>query len=150
MQKLIIVLVVVVFYTASKKGHDSPTAVVPSLVGKWNIRAVRVIPLDSAGTAISTGTVYSEPPYYFFQFNSNNTWTENLSADPNSGIEEDGMYTLEGDSSFTLVNRNAAGMAVKCSIDTLTDTRLVFTYSRGTLYNGITPGYLVYNFQLER
>lgn len=150
MQKLIFLFAVIVCYTSCRKNHDSSPATVPSIVGKWNITAVKVIPFDSTGTAINSGTVYTEPAYYYFQFNSDDTWTENLGPDPNSGIEENGTYALHGDSSFTLVNRNAPAKAVECTIDTLTSTELVFTYSRNTFYNGTTPGYLVYRFDLKK
>jgi hypothetical protein len=150
MQKLILLLAVVVCHTSCKKNHDSSPTPVPSIVGKWNITVVKVIPFDSTGIAINSGTVYTEPLYYYFQFNSDDTWTENLGPEPNSRIAENGTYALHSDSSFTLVNKNAPAKAVECAIDTLTNTRFVFTYRRSTLYNGITPGYLLYRFDLKK
>ena len=150
MQKLLLMLAVPVLCIACTKNHDSSSTHGASIVGKWNINTVTVIPFDSVGKAISNKTIYSEPSYYYFRFNSNNTWTEDLGADPGSAIEENGTYTLHGDSSFTLINTNAPSNAVECFIDTLTETTLVFTYRRNTFYNGITPGFLRYIFHLNK
>jgi hypothetical protein len=150
MQKLLLLLAVSAIFIACSKNHDSAPTPGASIVGKWSINTVTVIPLDSAGTAINNGTVYSEPSYYHFKFNSNSTWMEDLGAGPDSAIEENGTYTLHGDSSFTLINTNAPAKAVECFIDTLTETRLVFTYRRNTFYNGITPGFLRYIFDLNK
>lgn len=120
------------------------------ITGKWNIITVTVIPLDSSASAINSGTIYTEPPYYYFQFNANNTWIENLAPDANSGISESGNYVLNADNSFTLTNVNAAANPVKCNIDSLTNAMFVFSFSRTTLFNGITPGYLKYIFRLKK
>lgn len=150
MRKLIIPLTVTALFVACHKRHEDATALTPTIVGKWTINSVTVIPLDSTANAINGGTTYTEPPYYYFSFTTGNTWLENLSPDPNSGLEESGTYQLHGDTSFTLVNTNAPAKAVECSIDTLTNSKFVFRYQRSTLYNGITPGYLEYIFHLQK
>ena len=148
MQKLIFLLAVITSLVACQKNHNGSSPA-PSIVGKWSINTVTVVPFDSTGNAINNGTIYTEPSYYHFQFNANNTWTENLSPDINSGIEENGSYVLHGDTSFTLINTNAPAKAVECRVDTLTKTSFVFSYRRGTLFNGITPGFLGYIFHLK-
>lgn len=150
MQKLIITLLIITLFAACRKNHEVPAAPVHPIVGKWNIYTVTVIPFDSTGSAINSGATYAEPLYYYFQFNTNTTWKENLSPDPNSGIGENGNYVLHGDTSFTLINSNAPAKAIECTIDTLTSATFVFTYRRSTLYNGITPGFLKYIFHLKK
>jgi hypothetical protein len=150
MQRLIIPLAVIMLFVACKKTHDALPQPVPAIVGKWSNMNVTVVPLDSTGTAINGGTTYVEPSYYYFQFNANATWVENLAPDLGSGVGESGTYVLHGDTSFTLINTNAPSKAVECKIDTLTNTRFVFSNRRSTLYNGITPGYLEYIFHLNK
>jgi hypothetical protein len=148
MQKLIFLLAVITSFMSCKKTHNSSSPT-PSIVGKWSISTVTVIPFDSTGNAINNGNVYTEPSYYYFQFNANNTWTENLSPDISSGIEESGSYVLHSDTSFTLINTNTPTKSVECRIDTLTNTSFVFSHRRSTLFNGITPGFLEYIFHLK-
>src|SRR4051794_39249681 len=99
-----------------------------TIVGKWNIITVTVIPLDSTGSAINSGTIYPEPSYYYFQFSANNTWVENLAPDSSSDLGESGSYALHADTSFTLTNVNAPAKAVECHIDSLTNTSFVFSF----------------------
>jgi len=49
-----------------------------------------------------------------------------------------------------LINANAPSKAVECKIASLTDTSFVFNFQRTTLFNGVTPGYLEYIFQLKK
>src|SRR4051794_38475420 len=117
MKKLIIPILLVMLFAACRKGQmDGPPPPGNSIAGKWNIITVTVIPLDSSGTAINNGTVYPEAPYYYFQFNVNNTWVENLATDSSSGLGESGSYAVHGDTSFTLTNVNAPAKAVECHI----------------------------------
>ena len=150
MRKLIISLTIIALLLACHKKHEDAATPTPSIVGKWNINSVTVVPLDSTENAINSGSTYTEPSYYYFSFTAVNTWLENLSPDLNSGIAESGTYQLHGDTSFTLVNTNAPAKAVECRIDTLTNSKFVFAYQRSTLYNGITPGYLKYIFHLQK
>jgi hypothetical protein len=151
MKKLIIPALLIMLFAACSKDHmDEPPAPGNSIIGKWNIITVTVIPLDSTGSAINNGNIYPEPPYYYFQFNANNTWVEDLVSDTSSGLGENGSYLLHGDTSFTLTNVNAPSKAVECHIDSLTNTSFVFSFRRTTLFNGVTPGYLKSVFQLKK
>ena len=150
MRNLFISLSITAVFVACHKKHEEPVISTPSIVGKWTINSVTVVPLDSTATAINSGTTYPEPSYYYFSFTSSNTWLENLAPDPNSSIEESGTYEIHGDTSFTLMNTNAPSKAVECRIDTLMASKFVFTNQRSTLYNGITPGYLKYIFHLSK
>lgn len=148
MQKLIFLLAVITSFVACKKNHNDSSPA-PFIFGKWSIHTVTVVPFDSTGNAINNGTVYTESSNYYFQFNANNTWTENLGPDINAGIEENGSYALHGDTSFTLINTNAPTKSAECRIDTLTNISFVFSYRRSTLFNGITTGFLNYIFHLK-
>lgn len=150
MRNLVISLTVTFLLVACHKKHEEAVISSPSIVGKWTINSVTVVPLDSTTTAINSGTTYPEPSYYYFLFTTANTWLENLAPDPASGLEESGTYQLHGDTSFTLTNTNAPAKAVECRVDTLTNSKFVFSSQRSTLYNGITPGYLKYIFHLSK
>ena len=128
-------------------GMPSPQA--KKIAGKWNIITVTVIPHDSTGKVMNDGTVYTEPSYYYFQFNANFTWVENLAPNVNP-IGESGTYTLHADTAFTLVNKNVPSQPEECKILSLTDTLFIFSHQRATLYNGITPGFLEYIFKLQK
>jgi len=121
-----------------------------SMAGKWNIVSVTVIPRDSTGKAINNGAVYTEPSYYYFQFNMDNTWVENLGNDPNNILGESGSYVLHADTTFTLVNVNLPSKPEECKIISLANSSLTFSHQRTTLFNGVTPGYLEYVFLLSR
>ncbi|HEY6957135.1 MAG TPA: hypothetical protein VI385_17905 [Flavisolibacter sp.] len=150
MRTLIISLTVAALLLACHKKQEEADLSTPSMVGKWTINSVTVVPFDSTATPINNGTTYPEPSYYYFSFTTANTWLENLAPEPASGLDESGTYQLHGDTSFTLTNTNAPAKAVECRIDTLTNAQFVFTYQRSTLYNGITPGYLEYIFHLAK
>src|SRR5947209_18442977 len=131
MKKLVVPILLVMLLAACRKGQmDGPPMTGNSIIGKWNIITVTVIPLDSTRSAINSGTTYKEPPYYYFQFNANNTWVENLAPDTSSDIGESGTYMLHADTSFTLTNVNAPAKAVECNIDSLTNTSFVFSSRR--------------------
>ncbi|MGF7078464.1 hypothetical protein [Mucilaginibacter sp. UYCu711] len=149
MKQLLILTLFAAALAACKK-NETMTLPIPGnkIIGKWTISSVTVIPRDSTGKAINSGTVYPEPSYYYFQFNTNNTWAENLSPDPNSGISEAGSYVLHADTSFTLINVNLPSSLVECKIASLTDKSFVFIHQKATLFNGVTPGYLEYRFDL--
>ncbi|MCC8426180.1 hypothetical protein [Mucilaginibacter sp. UR6-11] len=150
--KRLVVLILFAATLAACKKSQTMTLPVPGnkITGKWTINSVTVIPRDSTGKAINNGAVYPEPSYYYFQFNSDNTWAESLSPDPNSGIGEAGNYILHADTSFTLINVNLPSSPVECKITSLTDKSFVFTHQKATLFNGITPGYLEYIFDLKK
>ena len=149
MKKLIAPVLLLMLFAACRKDKVD-VAADNSISGKWNIITVTVIPLDSSASAINSGTIYTEPPYYYFQFNADNTWAENLASDTSSGISESGSYMLYTDNSFTLTNANVPTNSMKCNIDSLTNASFVFSFSRIILFNGITPGYLKYIFQLKK
>jgi hypothetical protein len=136
---------------ACKKSQTiNPPGPKNAISGKWTITSVTVIPLDSTGKAINNGTVYPEPNYYYFQFNTNNTWTEVLAPDPNSDIGESGTYTLHSDTAFTMINTKLPANPVDCKIVSLSDTVMVFSHQHTTLFNGVTPGFLQYVFDLKK
>ena len=148
MRKIFILIAFTIAFAACKKHQISSQA--PIITGKWHIVSVTLIPLDSTGNVMNQGTIYPEPDRYFFQFNNNNSWNETLSADPGSNIGESGSYVMHGDTSFTLININAPANAVECHITTLTAFSFVFAFQRPTLFNGTTPGYLKYIFELRK
>jgi len=128
-------------------GMPSPGA--NTITGKWTILSVTVIPLDSTGQAKNDGTVYTEPSYYYYQFNNDLTWLENLTPDL-SPAGESGTYTLKGDTAFTLVNKNIPSQPEECKIISLTATTFEFSHQHPTLFNGITPGFLEYIFKMRK
>ena len=151
MKKLFTLILFTAFFIACNKNQTGTVSTQDNkIAGKWKIITVTVIPRDSTGTAINNGTIYTEPPYYYYQFNTNLTWVENLAPDTNAGIDESGSYLLHADNSFTLINANAPSKAAECKIASLTDTSFVFNFQRTTLFNGVTPGYLEYIFQLKK
>lgn len=120
------------------------------MTGKWTISTVTVIPQDSTGKAINNGTTYPEPSYFYFLFNADNSWVENLAPDPNLPLDETGSYVLHADASFTLINKDLPSSPVECKITALTDTSFTFTHQKSTKFNGITNGYLEYIFKLKK
>jgi hypothetical protein len=151
MKKLFTLVLFATFSIACKKNQTGRLATQGNnITGRWNIITVTVVPHDSTGAAINNGTIYTEPIYYYFQFNADLTWLENLAAEPGPALGESGTYVLHADTSFTLINANAPSKATECKIASLTDTSLTFNYQRATLFNGVTPGYLEYIFQLKK
>ncbi len=149
---LVITILFTTIFVACKKTQTNTAPPVKSnkMAGKWTIVSVTVIPRDSTGKAINNGTVYPEPSYYYFQFNADNSWVQNLAPDPNSGIGESGTYVLHADTSFTLTNVNLPASPEQCKIVTLNDSVFVFSHQKATLFNGVTPGYLEYLFDLKK
>ena len=126
-----------------------PTGLQAEITGKWTIDHVTSFFFDSSGALRPNGIqVYVAPPGYYYQFNSNHTWTEVL-ADTLSIDGMSGTYSINGDSSFTLVNP-AAPTPEPCKVDTLTASLFVFHHERATHYNGVTPGYIRYLFHMVR
>jgi len=70
--------------------------------------------------------------------------------DPQSGIGESGSYILHADTSFTLINVNLPSSPEECKIVALTSSSFVFSHQKATLFNGVTPGYLEYLFELKK
>jgi hypothetical protein len=151
MKRLLTLLLFIIAFTACKKTKTGPL-ITPGnkIAGQWHIQTVTVIPRDSTGQVMSPGTVSTEPSYYYFDFNTDGTWTEVLSPDIPSDIGESGNYVLHADTSFTLINVNAPVQPVECSIVSVSDTSFVFTHQKATLYNGVTRGYLEYIFKLKK
>lgn len=126
-----------------------PAGLQAMMTGKWTINTVTLYYFDSTGAPFGTGKFVDQvPPGYFYQFNSNSTWTEILS-DSLSINGMGGTYSIAGDSSFTLVNP-AASSPEPCHMDTLTSSTFVFYHERSTHYNGVTPGYIRYLFHMTR
>jgi Lipocalin-like domain len=151
MKGLLIIVIITAMCVACKKDFPNmQSAQYNKFTGKWNIISVTVIPLDSTGAEKNNGYTITEPVYYYFQFNRDSTWTETLADDSNSDLGEHGTYKLHGDTSVTLININAPAKAAECRIVTLTNTSFTFKFQRATLFNGITPGYLRYIFQLGK
>ncbi len=120
------------------------------ITGKWNIVSVTVIPRDSTYKPINSGTVYPEPSYYYFQFNADNSWVENLDPTSALALGERGSYALHADTAFTLVNVNLPSNPVECKITSLSGSAFTFTHHKATMYNGVTPGFLEYVFELKK
>jgi hypothetical protein len=57
---------------------------------------------------------------------------------------------LHADTTFTLINKNLPAQPEECRILSLTDTSFSFSHQRTTLFNGVTPGFLEYVFQLKK
>jgi hypothetical protein len=152
MKKILTVILFAATVIACKKTQTNTAPPVRSnkIAGKWTISSVTVIPRDSTGKALNSGTIYAEPSYYYFQFNTDNSWVQNLAPDPNSGIGESGAYILHADTGFTLINVNLPSSPEECKIATLNDSELVFSHQKATLFNGVTPGYLEYLFDLKK
>jgi hypothetical protein len=126
-----------------------PAGLQAMMTGKWTINTVTLYYFDSTGAPFGNGKfVDVVPSGYYYQFNSNSTWTEMLS-DSLSVNGMGGTYSISGDSSFTLVNPAAPSPEI-CGMDTLNASTFVFHHSRGTHYNGVTPGYVRYLFHMTR
>jgi hypothetical protein len=151
MKRLPALLLLLIAFTACKK-DKKVISLLPGnkIVGQWNINTVTVIPRDSLGNIMSPGNTITEPSYYYFNFKSDGTWVEVLSPDIQSDIGETGNYVLHADTSFTLTNVNAPTQPIECSITSISDTSMVFTHQKATLYNGVTRGYLEYIFRLKK
>jgi hypothetical protein len=152
MKRIFILCLFAITFAACKKAQTTPPAVKAGnkIAGKWTISSVTVIPRDSTGKAINNGSVYTEPPYYYFQFNTDNSWIENLGPDPTFSLGESGSYVLHADTSFTLINANLPSNPEQCKIASITATSFTFSHQKTTLFNGVTPGYLEYLFELKR
>ena len=152
MKRVIIFSLIAITFAACKKNKTTTPTVQPAnkIAGKWNIISVNVIPRDSTGKAINNGTIYIEPSYYYFKFNNDNSWVENLGPDPAISLGESGSYVLHADTSFTLINVNLQSEPEECKITSITATSFVFSHQKATLFNGVTPGYLEYLFKLKK
>jgi len=152
MKKIFILGLFAIIFATCKQGQTITPTPLPGnkITGKWNIISVTVIPRDSTGKAINSGTVYPEPSYYYFQFNADNSWVEVLDPTPNASLGESGSYVLHADTSFTLINVNLPANPEECKITSLTATSFEFTHQKPTLFNGITPGFLEYVFDLKK
>jgi len=144
MKRLLIFALIVLTFAACKKSKTTTPAMQPAnkIAGRWNIISVTVIPRDSTGKAINSGTVYTEPSYYYFQFNNDNSWVENLAPGATFTLGESGSYVPHADTSFTLINVNLPSKPEECKIASLTATSFVFSHQKATLFNGVTRGIL--------
>src|SRR3977135_2007520 len=107
MKSLISLILFVILCAACKKDHAGSSSLGNKITGKWNIISVTVIPLDSTVSTFNGngGTGYIQPPYYYFQFNPDMTWLENLTPDI-TPVGESGTYVMHADTGFTLINAN--------------------------------------------
>ncbi|MBN8852835.1 MAG: hypothetical protein BGO55_03670 [Sphingobacteriales bacterium 50-39] len=137
------------FAACNKNQGNMPSPGGNKITGKWTILSVTVIPHDSTGKLMNDSAVYTEPNYYYFQFNNDLTWLENLTPDL-SPAGESGTYSLKDDTGFTLVNKNLPSQPEECKILSLTNTSFEFSHQHPTLYNGVTPGFLEYIFRMKR
>ena len=151
MKNIFTLIALVTGFVACSKNQGTPSSPQgKTITGKWTIINVTVIPHDSTGAAINNGTVYNEPSYYYYQFNNDLTWLENLTPDV-SPAGEGGNYIVNADTTaFTLINKDIPSQPVECKILSLTNTTFEFSHQHPTLYNGITPGYLEYIFKMKR
>jgi len=150
MKAMISLILFVIPFAACKKDHVGNTFPQGNkITGKWNITSVTVIPHDSTGATMNSGTVYTEPTYYYFQFNTDMTWLENLTTDV-SPAGESGNYLMHADTGFTLINKNVPSTPEECKIVSITNSSFVFTHTEPTLFNGVTPGFLEYVFRMTR
>jgi len=152
MKTIFILALLTITLAACKKTQTiAPTTHTSNkITGRWSISTVTVIPQDSTGKAITGGATYPEPSYYYFQFNADNSWVENLGSDPNISLGESGTYVLHADTGFTLINVNLPSKPVECKITALTDTSFTFTHQKSTAFNGNTNGFLYYIFKLKK
>ena len=150
MKNIFKVFAFVTILVACKKNQGNmPTPGGNQITGKWTILSVTVIPYDSTGKAMSDSATYPEPDYYYFQFNNDLTWLENLTPDL-SPAGESGTYSLKADTGFTLINKNLPLQPEECKILSLTSTSFQFSHQRPTLFNGVTPGSLEYIFKMKK
>src|SRR5690242_12056730 len=94
------------FLACSRNSGDSmtpQTGLQAKMTGKWTINNVNSLFFDSSNVKRGN-SLYVCPPGYSYQFNSNKTWVENLVPDTLSINGMSGTYTINGDSSFTLIN----------------------------------------------
>src|ERR1700753_2474584 len=120
MKRIFILGLLVLTFAACKKTQTiAPIAAGNKITGKWNIISVTVIFRDSTNKAINNGDVYNEPSYYYFQFNADNSWVENLSPSPEANLGESGSYVLHADTGFTLTNVNLPSNPVESKITSL-------------------------------
>jgi len=145
----ILIAAVTTFVACNKNQGNMPSPGNNKILGKWTILSVTVVPHDSTGKVINDSAVYTEPNYYYFQFNNDLTWLENLTPDL-SPAGESGSYLLKDDTGFTLINKNLPSQPEDCKILSLTNTAFEFSHQRPTKYNGITPGILEYIFKMAR
>ncbi len=151
MKRIFILSLLAITFAACKKTQTiTPITAGNKITGKWNIISVTVIFRDSTNKAINNGNVYNEPSYYYFQFNADNSWVENLDPSPEANLGESGSYVLHADTGFTLTNVKLPSNPVECKITALTDTSFTFTHQKATLFNGVTPGFLEYIFLLKK
>jgi len=145
----ILIAAVTILVACNKNQGNMPAPGGNAITGKWTILSVTVIPHDSTGKVINDSAVYTEPDYYYFQFNNDLTWLENLTPDL-SPAGESGTYVLKADTGFTLINKNLPSQPEECKILSLTNTTFEFSHQHPTLYNGVTPGVLEYIFKMKR
>ena len=136
--------------SSSPNGNPVLPAGLANIVGKWNIISVTTYFYDSTGLLNNGIHVYPGQPFYYFQFNSNNSWVESLVPDTLSDLGLTGTYTITSDSSFTLTNPQGAPPATLCTIVSLVDTLFVFSHQHPTAFNGTDSGYIKYVFRLKK
>jgi hypothetical protein len=153
MKAFYFILVLSLLAAACSRGSGNnsmmPASLQSEMTGKWTINTVTLFYFDSTGAPFGAGKfVDPVPAGYYYQFNGNGTWTETL-ADSLSVNGMGGNWSTAGDSSFVLVN-SAAPSPESCRMDTLTPDVFVFHHERGTRFNGVTPGFIRYQFHMTR
>lgn len=150
MKRLSFLILSTVLFAACKKTRiESPSPSKNNFAGKWNIVSVTTMLLDSTGKTLQGGNTYPNPAGNYFQFNNDGTWSEKLLGDDIADIGENGTYTINSDTSFTLVN-SANGAIEPCKVSSLSPSLFVFSHERGTAVNGVTPAIIEYIFKLTK
>lgn len=148
-KKIFYLLALCVLFAACKKGKIAPGQTLKDKIsGKWNIITVTTIIRDSVTDSLFVRT-YTQPQGYYFKFNADGTWLENLDPGESNDLSISGSYTVTSDSTFTLYNPVNSGNT-PCKVSGLTSSQFTFTHRRNTVINGYDPGSIKYIFMLSR
>jgi hypothetical protein len=149
MKKLLCLFAFTLLFTACKKEKPAPVQTLKDKIsGKWNIISVTTMIRDSTTDSLFVRT-YPEPEGYYFKFNADGTWLENLDPSNSNDLSISGNYTVDSDSTFTLYNPANNGYTA-CKVSGITTSQFIFTHKRNTVINGYDPGSIKYIFMLSR
>jgi hypothetical protein len=151
MKKFSFLALLIVLFIACKKNQPGTTPVLKGkITGKWNFDSVVTVFRDSTGKNILGKNTYPNSNGTYFQFNTNNTWVENLIPDSLNDLSQGGEYQLLSDTSFILSGSGAHPYSETCKIYSLSPSVFVFSHRHDTRFNGVTPGSIEYIFTLSR
>ena len=149
MKKILYFFAFTLLFAACKKEKNTPVQTLKDkILGKWNIISVTTSIRDSTTDSLLVRT-YPEPQGYYFKFNANGTWLENLDSSNSNDLAISGNYTIDSDTTFTLYNPANSG-STACKVSGITTSQFTFTHKRNTVINGYDPGSIKYIFMLSR